>query len=103
MIQAGTIRTGSRYTLSVAGTYWMSSISRLRATTLPGVERFRTDRLLPLDNAPLVFPEVHCTTHEVHPTLLKRGFEYLWVCEQKVRGRDNVEDLTRDKRHDVLV
>ena len=37
MIQAGTIRIGSGCTLSVVGAYWMSSISRLRNTTLPGV------------------------------------------------------------------
>ena len=37
MIQAGTIRTGSGRTLPVAGVYWMSSISALRITTLPGV------------------------------------------------------------------
>jgi hypothetical protein len=36
MIQAGTIRIGSARTFSVAGAYWMSSISRLRKTTLPG-------------------------------------------------------------------
>ena len=37
MIQAGTIRTGSAITLSVAGLYWISSISSLRNTTSPGV------------------------------------------------------------------
>ena len=37
MIQAGTIRIGSGRTLAVAGAYWISSISRLRKTTLPGV------------------------------------------------------------------
>src|ERR1700730_7695509 len=37
MIQAGTIRIGSGRTLGVVGSYWMSSISRLRNTTLPGV------------------------------------------------------------------
>jgi hypothetical protein len=30
MIQAGTIRSGSGLTLSVAGAYWISSIRRLR-------------------------------------------------------------------------
>src|SRR5437868_11993156 len=35
MIQAGTIRTGSGCTFSVVGTYWISSISSLRNTTLP--------------------------------------------------------------------
>jgi hypothetical protein len=37
MIHAGTIRTGSANTVSVAGSYWISSIRRLRNTTLPGV------------------------------------------------------------------
>ena len=37
MIQAGTIRTGSARTSAVAGAYWISSIRRLRKTTLPGV------------------------------------------------------------------
>ncbi len=37
MIQAGTIRIGSGATVEVAGLYWISSISRLRNTTLPGV------------------------------------------------------------------
>jgi hypothetical protein len=37
MIQAGTIRMGSACTLLVAGAYWISSIRRLRRTTLPGV------------------------------------------------------------------
>ncbi len=36
MIQAGTIRIGSGRTLSVVGAYWMSSMSSLRNTTLPG-------------------------------------------------------------------
>src|SRR6267142_3014400 len=35
MIQAGTIRTGSGWTLSVDEEYWISSISSLRNTTLP--------------------------------------------------------------------
>ena len=35
MIQAGTIRMGSGYTFSVVGSYWISSISSLRNTTLP--------------------------------------------------------------------
>ena len=43
MIQAGTISTGSATTCSVAGLYWMSSISSLRKTTSPGV----TARSLP--------------------------------------------------------
>jgi len=30
MIQAGTMRTGSGRTVSVAGAYWISSMSRLR-------------------------------------------------------------------------
>src|SRR6185437_13283965 len=37
MIQAGTISTGSANTVSVAGLYWISSISSLRNTTSPGV------------------------------------------------------------------
>ena len=43
MIQAGTISTGSAPTFGVAGAYWISSISALRNTTLPGV----TARFLP--------------------------------------------------------
>ena len=30
MIQAGTISTGSGWTVSVVGAYWISSINRLR-------------------------------------------------------------------------
>ena len=37
MIQAGTISTGSAYTVGVCGEYWISSISSLRRITLPGV------------------------------------------------------------------
>ena len=37
MIQAGTISTGSAPTVAVVGAYWISSISALRNTTLPGV------------------------------------------------------------------
>ena len=37
MIQAGTIRIGSATTVAVCGAYWISSISRLRKITLPGV------------------------------------------------------------------
>ena len=37
MIHAGTMSTGSGRVLAVAGAYWISSISRLRSTTLPGV------------------------------------------------------------------
>src|SRR5579863_9299520 len=36
MIQAGTIRIGSGCTLLVEGRYWISSMSSLRNTTLPG-------------------------------------------------------------------
>ena len=41
MIQAGTISTGSAWTVRVVGAYWISSISRLRNTTLPGVTATR--------------------------------------------------------------
>ena len=37
MIHAGTISTGSGRTFSVVGAYWISSIRRLRNTTLPGL------------------------------------------------------------------
>ena len=37
MIHAGTSRTGSGRTLGVTGSYWMSSMRRLRKTTLPCV------------------------------------------------------------------
>ena len=37
MIHDGTISTGSGCTVRVPGAYWISSISRLRYTTLPGV------------------------------------------------------------------
>ena len=37
MIQAGTISTGSANTLSVVGSYWISSTNRFRYTTFPGV------------------------------------------------------------------
>ncbi len=43
MIHAGTIRMGSACTRGVVGVYWISSISSLRSTTLPGV----TARFLP--------------------------------------------------------
>ena len=52
MIHAGTMSIGSGWTFSVVGAYWISSISRLRNTTLPGRHRhvladagsFRADR-----------------------------------------------------------
>ena len=37
MIHAGTISSGSARTVGVVGSYWISSISRLRNTTWPGV------------------------------------------------------------------
>ena len=37
MIHGGTISTGSAKTVGVCGVYWISSIRRLRKTTLPGV------------------------------------------------------------------
>ena len=37
MIHAGTISTGSGCIVGVVGAYWISSISRLRSTTRPGV------------------------------------------------------------------
>ena len=89
----------------------MSSISRLRATTLPGV--IATSRPTWNASAPTGFfpsttrrwssQKFDGTTHEIHPTLLKCGFEHLGVCKQEVCGRDHVEHLTRDERHDVLV
>ena len=47
MIQAGTMSTGSACTEGVAGEYWISSISSLRNTTLPGV----TATFLPTSNS----------------------------------------------------
>ena len=78
-------------------------LTRRNRNVAANLERLCTDGLLPFDNAPLVFPEVRGTTHEIHPTLLKRGFEHLGVCEQEIRGRDHVEQLARDEGHDVLV
>ena len=46
-MQGGTITSGRRCTRAVVGAYWMSSISSLRKTTLPGV----TARLRPTSNA----------------------------------------------------
>jgi hypothetical protein len=37
MIHAGTISIGSGRTVSVAGAYWISSMTLLRNTTLPAV------------------------------------------------------------------
>ena len=47
MIQAGTMSTGSACTDGVVGVYWISSISSLRNTTLPGV----TATFLPTSNS----------------------------------------------------
>ena len=57
MIHAGTIRMGSAWTLGVVGVYWISSIRRLRSTTLPGVtatSRPTTKRSVPAAGAPLM-------------------------------------------------
>ena len=45
MIQAGTISTGSGRTLSPTGSYWMSSIKRLRKIDLAGCDRERLAEL----------------------------------------------------------
>ena len=111
MIQAGTIRIGSRQTVSVAGEYWISSMSRLRATTFPGVtatlaanpKRLRSDGLLAFGNAPLVFPKIHGSTDKVLSTFLNGGLEHVRVGEQEIRRRNHIERLARDKRDDIFM
>ena len=95
----------------VAGAYWMSSIRRLRNTTLPGV----TATVFPGRNAsaptggrpacdPLpVRDPVQPALVQVEPARLDRPPQHLGVGEREVARRDDVEELPRDERHDVLV
>ena len=57
MIQAGTMRTGSGWTFSVVGVYWINSIKRFLKTIFPGVmatSRPTTNASAPAGGSPLV-------------------------------------------------
>ena len=111
MIQAGTIRTGSARTSGVAGAYWMSSIRRLRKTTLPGViatswptAKASVPAGFPTRCQPLpVVPEIERAANEIHAALLEGLRDHLGIGERKILGRDRVQHLARQKRHDVFM
>ena len=99
MIQAGTISTGSACTVVVVGVYWISSISSLRNTTLPGVTAsvLPTSKssvpagAAPLSVRPQVLDHVLEPAHQVLPLLGLGQRQQLGVGRQVVRRRAGVE------------
>ena len=112
MIQAGTIRTGSGCTVSVVGVYWMSSISLLRYTTLPGVVARSLPTLkvsVPTGGRPLAARSQSSTKFQnprtrFCPASALRLAQDLGVCQDEVRRGEDVEHLTeRELEHSLMV
>ena len=111
MIHAGTISTGSGRTSSVAGAYWISSISRLRIDHLAGreadvladFEGVGANRLASVKGALPVLDEVPEAAHQVMPGLRFRLLQHLRIGEHEVRRRKDVQDLPRGEFDLALV
>ena len=112
MIHAGTISTGSGRTVAVAGAYWISSISRLRKTTLPGVtatSRPTSKRSAPTGRLP---PSARSQSSTKLPRAAHAGCappsrsvrsSTSGIGRGEVRRREHVEELARAERDHVLV
>ena len=106
MIQAGTIRTGSAWTVSRGGRVLDELDQPIAVDDLARGDRHRSAHLeglragrLPAEHGPLpVLDEVHRTPEEVGPALLPGRLQDLGVGPREVRRREDVEQLPRRRR-----
>ena len=109
LMHGGTMTSGRLCTVGVVASYWMSSISALRNTTLPGV----TARLRPTANARssviVIRPRrassarLRSPCHEALALGRDRPREHVRIGRREVRRRDRVDVLARRELEALLV
>ena len=109
LMHGGTMTSGRRCTRSVDGAYWISSISGLRKTTLPGRHRevaadLEGARVAHRD-APVaeVGGEVGEALREAPAVGRERALQHLGVGRREIGRRERVDALPRHEREPPLV
>ena len=95
--------SGRLNTVGVVGAYWISSISSLRKTTLPGVDgKIAPDLergLVGHRDAPAlrVRDQVRCTLRDRRSAGIQRELQGIGVGREEIRRRDGVDELVGDE------
>jgi hypothetical protein len=111
MIQAGTIRIGSRRTSLVAGRVLdefdepvaVDNLARCDCNVPADDEPFRTDWLLAADGNFPILNEMVKTSDEIESSRSDRAFKEFGIHQRDIRRRDHVEKLARSKPDHLLV